>query len=219
MELATAEAGAETPVTVDEQALLDRMTAIAEQARHEPDARVRWLADWMRKHLLEGGKWNTRRVLIFTEYTDTKRYLVQRLEEAFADVPDFADRIDTFTGDAGGKAKQEIKKAFNSDPTKHPLRVLIATDAAREGVNLQAFCADLFHFDVPWNPGRMEQRNGRIDRKLQPSPEVRCYYFLYAQREEDRVLSALVKKTERIQQELGSLSPVVERRLARMLDG
>ncbi len=219
MELATAEAGTEAPVTPDERSLLDRMTEIAEQARHEADARVRWLVAWMRKHLFEGGRWNNRRVLIFTEYTDTKRYLVQRLEEAFTDVADFAERIDTFTGDAGGKAKQEIKKAFNSDPAKHPLRVLIATDAAREGVNLQAFCADLIHFDVPWNPGRMEQRNGRIDRKLQPSPEVRCYYFLYAQREEDRVLSALVKKTERIQQELGSLSPVVERRLARMLDG
>jgi len=73
--------------------------------------------------------------------------------------------------------------------------VLIAPDAARDGVNLQNNCADLFHFDVPWNRSRLEQRNGRIDRKLQRAPEVRCHYFIYAQRREDRVLKALVEKT------------------------
>jgi hypothetical protein len=45
----------------------------------------------------------------------------------------------------------------------------------------------LIHIDLPWNPARLEQRNGRIDRKLQPSPEVWCRYFLYRQRPEDRV--------------------------------
>ncbi|HYO53151.1 hypothetical protein [Archangium sp.] len=64
----------------------------------------------------------------------------------------------------------------------------------------------------------MEQRNGRIDRKQQPSPEVRCHYFVYAQRTEDRVLEALVRKTAIVQRELGSLSPVVEKRLARLLE-
>jgi hypothetical protein len=66
---------------------------------------------------------------------------------------------------------------------------------------------------VPWNPSRLEQRNGRIDRKLQRSPEVRCHYFFYAQRPEDRVLRALVKKTKVIREQLGSLAPVLERRL------
>ena len=102
-------------------------------------------------------------------------------------------------------SREEVKIAFNSDPDKHPLRILIATDAAREGVNLQNHCADLIHFDIPWNPGRMEQRNGRIDRKLQRATEVHCYYFVYKQRPEDRVLQVVVKKTEIIQQELGSL--------------
>jgi SNF2 family DNA or RNA helicase len=96
-----------------------------------------------------------------------------------------------------------VKRAFNSDPARHPLRVLIATEAAREGVNLQNRCADLFHVDVPWNPSRLEQRTGRIDRKLQQSPEVRCHYFCYAQRPEDRVLQALVRKTKVIREQLG----------------
>jgi hypothetical protein len=52
----------------------------------------------------------------------------------------------------------------------------------REGVNLQNHCADLFHFDVPWNPRRMEQRNGRIDRKLQRAEQVYCRYFVLPRR-------------------------------------
>ena len=105
-----------------------------------------------------------------------------------------------------GARRKEIQRRFNADPATDPLRILLATDAAREGLNFQAHCADLFHFDLPWNPGRIEQRNGRIDRKLQPAPEVRCHYFVLPQRVEDRVLEVLVRKTETIKRELGSLS-------------
>jgi hypothetical protein len=115
--------------------------------------------------------------------------------------------------------REAIKQAFNADPRKHPLRILIATDAAREGLNLQAHCWNLFHFDVPWNPSRMEQRNGRIDRKLQPNADVYCHYFVYRQRPEDRILSALVRKTETIKRELGSLAQVIDERLADTLRG
>jgi Helicase conserved C-terminal domain/Type III restriction enzyme, res subunit len=108
-------------------------------------------------------------------------------------------------------------EGFNSPPELDPLRILIATDAAREGVNLQNHCRYLFHFDVPWNPGRMEQRNGRIDRTLQRAPEVFCHYFVLADRDEDRVLDVLVKKTEEIRKTLGSLPPVVVGRLSELL--
>src|SRR5207244_3917803 len=70
---------------------------------------------------------------------------------------------------------------------------------------------------LPWNPSRIEQRNGRIDRKLQPQPIVHCRYFFYHQRPEDRVLRALVKKTGTIRKELGALSRVLEDRTASML--
>ena len=84
-------------------------------------------------------------------------------------------------------------------------------------MNFQALCTDLFHFDLPWNPGRIEQRNGRIDRKLQPAPEVRCHYFVLTQRVEDRVLEVLVRKTETIKTELGSLSKVIDDDIERRL--
>lgn len=174
---------------------VDRMLRAAQAHRHAPDARVRFLLEWIQQHLCPdlpypepppnpsaAARWNPKRVLIFTEYADTKRYLEHQLR-AFVDQTDQGPRrLATFHGGMSDESREAIKAAFNEDPDKHPLRILIATDAAREGVNLQNGCADLFHFDLPWNPSRMEQRNGRIDRKLQRSPDVRCHYFLYTQR-------------------------------------
>jgi len=216
-----------------EQQLLDQMTEAAEEARGRPDARVRAVVDWIRKNMCPdlptaGAKakspaeWNGTRILIFTEYEDTKRYLYQQLSAAIQATDRADDRIALFAGSTPARSsesssvlsREDIKQAFNADPAKHPLRILIATDAAREGLNLQAHCWNLFHFDVPWNPSRLEQRNGRIDRKLQPQPEVFCHYFVYTQRPEDRILRALVRKTETIKKELGSLAQVIDGRLA-----
>ena len=165
-------------------------------------------------------RWNERRVLIFTENViGTKRYLREMLEQAIAGSELADERIETIDGQTVGAKRKEVQRRFNADPTSDPLRILLATDAAREGLNFQAHCTDLFHFDLPWNPGRIEQRNGRIDRKLQPAPKVRCHYFVLPQREEDRVLEVLVKKTETIKRELGSLSKVIDDDIERRLRG
>lgn len=195
-----------------ERELLAQMTEVAESARGQADPRVKYLVDWCKKN-------TDKRVLIFTEYADTKRYLERQLRAALTPGKDADPRIATFHGGMPDDAREEIKRAFNADPKSNPLRVLIATDAAREGVNLQNHCADLFHFDVPWNPSRLEQRNGRIDRKLQKADEVRCHYFVYQDRPEDRVLKALVEKTKTIRKQLGSLAPVLERKLEERLRG
>ena len=221
MTMATAASVGPAHAMGPELKLLDDMGRIANQARYEPDSRVRLLVAWVKKNLcpnlgMEGARWNNRRVLIFIEYTDTKRALVQQLQAAIAGSDQDHDRILTFHGGIGEERREAIKAAFNADPDRHPLRILVATDAAREGVNLQNHCADLFHFDIPWNPSRMEQRNGRIDRMLQRSPEVRCHYFVVHQRAEDRVLGVLVKKSEVIHEELGSLAPVVATRVTTM---
>ena len=155
---------------------------------------------------------------IFTENREgTKRYLKAILEQAIEGTDRADERIEVIDGLTSGARRKEIQRRFNTDPAKDPLRILLATDAAREGLNFQAHCADLFHFDLPWNPGRIEQRNGRIDRKLQPAPEVRCHYFVLPQRVEDRVLEVLVRKTETIKKELGSLSKVIDDDIERRL--
>ena len=209
-------------VTERELELLEKMSEMAAKSRYLPDGRIERLAAWIKENLCpqlgeKGAQWNEQRVLIFTEYTDTKRYLEQQLGAIIAASDRAQKRIETFHGGIGDERREQVKAAFNADPATHPLRILIATDAAREGVNLQNYCANLFHFDVPWNPSRMEQRNGRIDRKLQKADLVRCYYFVYPQRAEDRVLDVLVQKTKRIQEELGSLSPVVEKNVSKLL--
>lgn len=232
-----AEEGTASPVSAESDSvwrrelhLLDQMQEIAEQTRHLPDAKVRCLLDWIRDNMCPGlppfgmraagepPKWNDRRVLIFTENREgTKRYLKSVLEQAIEGTDLADERIEVIDGLTAGARRKEIQRRFNADPAKDPLRILLATDAAREGLNFQAHCTDLFHFDLPWNPGRIEQRNGRIDRKLQPADEVRCHYFVLPQRVEDRVLEVLVEKTETIRRELGSLAKVIDDDIERRL--
>jgi hypothetical protein len=223
-EAATAEAatafGAAGAAKADlraELAAVDGMLALSELHALRPDARVHWLVDWIQTNLISGTYWNRRRVIIFTEYEDTRRWLERRLREALAETDRADERIGVFTGATGADRREEVKRAFNADPDVEPLRIVICTDAAREGINLQTYCSDLFHLDLPWNPSRLEQRNGRIDRKLQPAKQVSCRYFHYDQREADIVLDALVRKTETIREQLGSAGKVIEDRIAKRL--
>lgn len=209
--------GASRSALEAELAAVDAMLAVAEPVATRPDARVRWLVDWIRANMLAGKAWNSRRLIIFTEYEDTRRWLERRLKEALDDTDRAEDRILVFSGATGADRREQVKRAFNADPDQEPVRILLCTDAAREGINLQTHCADLIHFDLPWNPSRLEQRNGRIDRKLQPAKVVTCRYFKYEQREADIVLDALVRKTETIRDQLGSVGQVIEARVAKRL--
>lgn len=217
----------------DARALVTKMLQLARRHREAPDAKVAALLGWIRANqcaaagVPDAAKktlgWTDRRVIVFTEYGDTKNYLVDQLTRALGHTEDGDERVMTFHGGMSDAQRDLVQRAFNGAPGEYPVRILVATDAAREGLNLQAFCADLFHFDVPWNPARMEQRNGRIDRALQPAKVVRCHYFVYDHRPEDRVLSTLIAKVGTIQRELGSLATVVlddvERTLAGGIDG
>jgi superfamily II DNA or RNA helicase len=212
----------------DELRLLADLQDLADRYRDVDDARIKELLSWIDENLCPGAvkpthasapKWNRRRVIIFTEWEDTRHYIQRRLRAALSHTDRFEERIASFTGLTSQQKREELKHDFNSDPDTNPIRILIATDAAREGLNLQRHCYDLFHFDLPWNPSRLEQRNGRIDRKLQPQPVVYCRYFFYRQRPEDRVLRALVRKTETIRKELGALAQVIHRRTEAWLDG
>jgi hypothetical protein len=205
--------------TAHQLELLADLQARAERLRHRPDAKVRALLDWMRRHQCPAAgldedsgastAWTGTRLIVFTEYGDTLRFLRTMLSGAIAHTDRADARIASFHGGMSDEARDAVQRAFNAPPRDNALRILLCTDAAREGVNLQGACADLVHFDIPWNPARMEQRNGRIDRALQPADEVFCRYFVYPQRSEDRVLSTLVQKVDVIQRELGSLGAVI----------
>ena len=70
----------------------------------------------------------------------------------------------TMYGGMDSKDRERIKAAFQTDPKHSPVRILLATDAASEGIDLQNHCSRMIHYEIPWNPNRLEQRNGRIDR-------------------------------------------------------
>jgi len=213
------------------EALLAQMETLVRGASRRPTGKLLALLQWIRTHQCPSAgsawlgapakpstAWSPTRLIVFTEYAHTATYVLEMLRAALADTDRGDERVAYFHGAMSDEQRRELQAQFNAPPEKTRVRILVATDAAREGVNLQAFCADMLHYDIPWNPGRLEQRNGRIDRTLQPSPEVRCMYFRYPQRAEDRVLAVLVEKVQRITRELGSLSQVVLDRLEAALE-
>ena len=121
----------------DEDRLLQRMADLAESSRRSPDARIAYLTNWIAAKICTGGQWNRTRIIIFTEYEDTLRYLEQQLRAAIAATDLALDRIAIYRGSTPNDEREDIKRAFNADPDEHPVRILIATDAAREGLNLQ----------------------------------------------------------------------------------
>ena len=132
----------------------------------------------------------TEKAIIFTEYRDT----LHAIREALASEPELKNAVVELTG--GLTAKQRRGRMAEFD--KPHIRLMLATDAASEGLNLQAHCRRLYHFELPWNPNRMEQRNGRIDRYGQKrKPIIR--YFYYPDSPEDDVLSRLVKRIAEMQ--------------------
>ena len=89
-------------------------------------------------------------------------------------------RVMTLYGGMDDRERERVKAAFQAHPSLDAVRILLATDAASEGIDLQNHCARLVHIEIPWNPNRMEQRNGRIDRHGQHAPEVLIYHFVGA---------------------------------------
>ena len=115
--------------------------------------------------------------------------------------------------------REAIKKAFQAPPSEHPVRVLVATDAAAEGLNLQKHCRYLVHYEIPWNPNRLEQRNGRIDRHGQPAPEVFVHHFLHENRSDSAFLETVVEKVGQMRRDLGSVAAVIEEGVERFMLG
>lgn len=208
--------------TEQELKLLKDMKSWAETAKAQLDAKAKELIRWLHANIKPGGKWSNERVIIFTEYKATQNWLMEVLaaEQLTGD-----QRLLTMYGGMDSKEREAVKAAFQTSPAKSPVRILLATDAASEGIDLQNFCNNLIHYEIPWNPNRMEQRNGRIDRHGQKRPEVHIFHFVgkgYLDRErrlaETKVgdleadlefLMRAVRKVEQIREDLGKVGPVI----------
>ncbi|MDW7711191.1 MAG: DISARM system SNF2-like helicase DrmD [Deferrisomatales bacterium] len=133
---------------------------VASRASHvKADARLRALEAVIDARLRVDSGWQPEeRLVVFTEYLATLDYLRARLRARYG----AGDWLLSLYGGMNDAERDAVKRAFN-DP-RGPARVLLATDAAGEGLNLQRAARYLLHWDIPWNPARMEQRNGRLDR-------------------------------------------------------
>jgi superfamily II DNA or RNA helicase len=168
------------------------------------DSRFERLLAWMGEHLLSKGRWLAdERVILFTEYVATLDYLAARLKARF---PGDAERFAAMSGSMREAERRRLVERFN-DPTC-PLRVLLTTDVAAEGLNLQSCCRYVFHQDIPWNPSVLEQRVGRVHRTGQ-TREVRAFHFTSGEAEEFRFLSRVADKVERIRGDLGQTADVL----------
>ncbi len=174
------------------------------------DSRLAALETLIEQHLRTKSAWrDDERLVIFTEYKTTLDYLVRRLTHRFS-----ADRILTLFGGMEDAERSEVKRCFN-DPAS-TVRILIATDAAAEGLNLQRTARWLLHFDCPWNPSRIEQRNGRIDRHGQPR-DVSIFHFVTDQDQDLAFLAHVIRKADEIREDLGSANDIFDEAAHRRL--
>ena len=140
--------------------------------------------------------------VVFCRYIATAHYVADHLKQAF---PKAA--IDAVTGEYTPEERRERVEALAEGES----RILVATDCLSEGINLQHLFTAVIHYDLAWNPTRHEQREGRVDRFGQQTPEVRCT-MLYGQDNpvDGFVLNVILRKGEAIEKELGVLVPMPE---------
>ncbi len=200
--------------SAEELALLERMHEWASRAARTEDARTIVLLDWVEGHVKTGSQFTDERVIVFSEYRATQRYLQERLAARGI----AGDRVELLDGTTHPEERERIKSQWQEPPTDYPVRVLLATDAASEGISLQKQCHLLAHAEIPWNPNRLEQRNGRVDRHGQPAPEVLVHHCVsQGWQTEGRgslegdldFLARVVQKVEQIREDLGSAGPVI----------
>jgi len=214
--LATASRG-QAPLSVEEEQILKELSGWVEARRNRTDARADALIEWLTETCrTTGGGWNDERVIIFTEYRDTQKWLVDLLlTHGFGG--DCGERIATLYGGMDEDDRERTKNEFQARPDRSPVRILVATDAASEGIDLQRHCWRMLHWEIPWNPSRLEQRNGRVDRHGQPNPFVEIRHFVPVGWEDDQsafatelsFLSRVAFKVEQIRDDLGSVGAVL----------
>lgn len=136
-----------------------------------------------------------KKVVLFAFYRNTLNYLARRLAEAGIQAVVLH----------GGMDKTAVLRSFERDDAVH---VLLSSEVASEGVDLQ-FSSLLVNYDLPWNPARIEQRIGRIDRIGQPEPKILIWNLVYEDTLDERVHERLLERLNVFKQALGSMEELL----------
>jgi superfamily II DNA or RNA helicase len=183
--LTAAETREELQTEINTLAELIRLAREAE--RHEVETKLTELRKVMEDEQLQQTR---EKLLIFTESRETLECLAEKLKN-------WGYSVVTLHGGMNLDARIRAEHEF-----RERAQVMVSTEAGGEGINLQ-FCSLMVNYDIPWNPNRLEQRMGRIHRYGQQK-EVHIYNLVAADTREGKVLEALFRKLERIQNALGS---------------
>ena len=176
---------------------ITELREFAQQAQAVSDAGEESKLSRLREILHEQGFFSDpeQRLLIFTEFKDTLDYLVEHLTS-------WGFRVGQIHGGMrpGGREEPGTRLYVEQQFRDGEIQVLVATEAAGEGINLQC-CHFLFNFDIPWNPNRLEQRMGRIHRYGQLH-DCLIFNFVAANTIEGKVLQRLLAKLQEIRDAL-----------------
>jgi hypothetical protein len=191
-------------LTPEERAILERFLK-AVTANQERDPKYAFV----RRQLLEAG-WLELGCIIFSQYFDSVWWLAHQLTH---ELPDEAIGIYAGAQKSGvihnGIFSKRSREILKDGVRRGELRLLLGTDAASEGLNLQRL-GTLINLDLPWNPSRLEQRKGRIQRIGQLRDTVDIYNMRYAGSVEDRVHALLSERLEQIANLFGQLPDILE---------
>jgi superfamily II DNA or RNA helicase len=229
------------PGSDDERAAFDRVAELRTAVSPMEAAYRRQLAEWAERHAAPAdskaralikeldricrpdGNWDGGdRVIVFTEYTATQNWLAGLLTARGLG----GNRLQLLYGGLEERKRERIKAAFQASPERDPVRILLATDSASEGIDLQRHCHHVILYDIPFNPNRLEQRIGRVDRRGQ-AHQIEVIHFAGANWHDAAAgsyagdleyLSRVAQKVATERQDLGSVNPVLAHAVeARML--
>ena len=198
----------QTPEAERDRQVLEELAVAVQAIMPERFSRYQTLLGLLRP----GGKldWNPQKVddrlVIFTERVETLKFLRQQLQQ---DLNLKAEQIQTLHGqETDDKQLQETVENFGREQA--PVRLLIATDIASEGINLHFLSHKLIHFDIPWSLMVFQQRNGRVDRYGQEQRPHIAYLCTQSAntkiRGDQRILELLTQKDEEAQKNIGDPS-------------
>lgn len=180
------------------------ISALMEIKENEQDSKVKELAKAIDFALNSG--YNP---IVFCQYIQTAEYckgIVEKHIRANKKYKDVAIEVIT------SKLTDEDRKMKIDELSKTPRHILVCTDCLSEGVNLQNGFNSVIHYDLPWNPNRVEQRNGRIDRFGQTEPEVSIFTLFDEENNpvDKIIMKVLYRKQEQIRKNLGIYIPIAD---------
>ncbi|MGS0561820.1 DISARM system SNF2-like helicase DrmD [Microbacterium aurugineum] len=209
---------AQVALTAEDISDLERLIAWGSRYEGRPDTKLQALIrliDGIVK--VPGHGWGDQRIVVFTEYVSTLEWLKDVLTAHGYG----GDRLAVVDGSLDAETREDIRARFTAPPLDQPVRILIATDAAGEGIDLQNYCYRLVNFDIPFNPNRLEQRIGRIDRYGQPqTPLVWHPQAIGGESDYSKDVDLLLRVAQKISQvrrDIGSANEIIAPDLQREL--